>query len=187
MDPINPNEVSAIVGGAPNGWYQDLPNNPADIPDPITNPNGRGAERIVVDPQANANVAAYIGTMIQSDPCVISLPAFLYARDYTSGSSLVETCVGLVCTIQKYLAFASGAVGFTGPLGRVQADGSISLGGIVSAETGGSSSVNFKNPITGPGLRWSWRLLGRPAVSFSRTTFGACQLPRPVGSRASLW
>jgi len=156
MNPINADEVSAIVGGAPNGWYQDLPNNPADIYDPITNPTGRGAERIVVDPQANANVAAYIGTMIQSDPCVISLPAFLYARDYTTGSSLIEDSTG---TVQKYLAYGTGAVGFTGPLGRVQADGSISLGGIVSAETGGSSSVNFKNPITGPGLRWSWRLL----------------------------
>jgi len=162
MDPINADEVSAIAGGAPNGWFQDLPNNPADVYDPVTNPSGRGAERIVVDPQANVNIAVYVGTMIQSDPCVISLPAFLFARDYTTGKSLIQNSGG---TVQPYIAFASGIVGLAAPLGILNpASGGgsptcCSLGGLISGEVPGTSAVSFVNPITGPGLRWSWRLL----------------------------
>jgi type IV pilus assembly protein PilY1 len=157
MAPINADEVSAIVGGAPNGWYQDLPNNPADLYDPVTSPKGRGAERIVIDPSASVNVATYIGTMVQNDPCVISLPAFLYARNFTTGETLLEDSGG---TLMAYLPFGSGGVGFAGPIGAIQADGSMALGGLMTPETGGGTSpVKFKNPITGPGIRWSWRLL----------------------------
>ena len=73
-------DLGAIAGGAPNGWYQDLPNDPATL---------EGAQRIVQDPDANANIASYIGTKIQDDPCLLSLPAYLYARDYTSARSLI--------------------------------------------------------------------------------------------------
>jgi Tfp pilus tip-associated adhesin PilY1 len=157
MAPINVDEVSAIAGGAPNGWYQDLPNNPADLYDPVTAPKGRGAERIVIDPSASVNVATYIGTMVGNDPCVISLPAFLYARNYTTGETLLEGSGG---TLMAYLPFGSGGVGFAGPIGAIQADGSMALGGLMTPETGGGTSpVKFKNPITGPGIRWSWRLL----------------------------
>jgi hypothetical protein len=139
--------VNGIVGGAPNGWYHDLPNNLADLVN--------GAQRIVVDPQSSANIASYIGTKIQDDPCVISLPAFLYARDYTTARSLVQDSGG---TIQPYMYFPGGAV--SGQLvGRVQPDGSLSLGAIVSGEIPGTTPVNIANPITGPGIRWSWRLL----------------------------
>jgi type IV pilus assembly protein PilY1 len=147
MSPINPDGVSGIAGGAPNGWYQDLPSDPND---PIL-----GAQRIVVDPVSQVNIASYIGTKIQDDPCVISLPAFLYARDYTSGASLLENSGG---GIVPYLDFPGGGVGLQ-LVARTQLDGSISLGAMISGEIPGTTPVNIKNPVTGPGIRWSWRLL----------------------------
>jgi type IV pilus assembly protein PilY1 len=62
LKPINPDGISAVAGGAPDGWYHDLPDVAPD------------AQRMVVDPQSNLNVAAYVGTKVQNDPCVISLP-----------------------------------------------------------------------------------------------------------------
>src|SRR5699024_2840606 len=133
---------SAIVGGAPNGWYDDLPTSPT-------------AERIVVDVQADVNIALYIGTQAQDDPCVISLPANLYARDFTSGRSLLLDSSGT--TIVASLPFAGGAVGGT-LVGRVGALGQ-SLGALISGEVPGTKPVNIQNPVTGPGSRLSWRLL----------------------------
>jgi len=150
-------DTAAIAGGAPNGWYQDLPNNPGD---PIL-----GSQRIVVDPQSQANIASYIGTKVQDDVCQLSLPAFLYARDYTSASSLLETAPN---TFAPYMALqimdASGNLIDLGGVGlqlvgRIQVDGSMSLGALTSGEIPGTKPYDIKNPVTGPGLRWSWRLL----------------------------
>src|SRR4029434_9374657 len=101
-----------------------------------------GGQRIVVDPQSSANIASYVGTKIQDDPCVISLPAFLYARDYTTARSLVEDSGG---TVQPYLYFPGGAVGVQ-LVSRVQPDGSLSLGAIVSGEIPGTTPVDIVNP-----------------------------------------
>jgi type IV pilus assembly protein PilY1 len=143
MSPINPDGVSAIVGGAPNGWYEDLPATP---------PN---AERVVVDVNADVNIAAYIGTQAQNDPCVISLPASLYARDYTTGRSLIVA--GGIATHR--ISIAEGAVGGT-LVGRVDpTTGVQSLGWLISQEIPGSKPIDIINPVTGPGNRLSWRLL----------------------------
>jgi type IV pilus assembly protein PilY1 len=142
LQPVNADKKSAIVGGAPNGWYDDLPTSPT-------------AERIVVDVQADVNIALYIGTQAQDDPCVISLPANLYARDFTSGRSLLLDSGGT--TIVASLPFAGGAVGGT-LVGRVGALGQ-SLGALISGEVPGTKPVNIQNPVTGPGSRLSWRLL----------------------------
>jgi hypothetical protein len=143
--------VNAIVGGAPNGWYHDLPSDPANLL--------LGAQRIVVDPQSSVNIASYIGTKIQDDPCIISLPAFLYARDYTTAKSLLESAGG---AIVPYVEFAQG-LNDAQLVGRVQADGSLSLAALGSSPPKPGSPaitpVNIRNPVTGPGLRWSWRLL----------------------------
>ena len=145
-------QTAPIVGGAPNGWYEDMPNNPAD---PIL-----GAQRIVVDPVSQVNIAAWIGTKIQDDPCQLSLPAYLYARDYTAAGSLLESGGALVPSFWNQDA-SGGDLGGAGLqlVGRVQADGSLSLGALVSGEVPGTTPFDIKNPVTGPGLRWSWRLL----------------------------
>ena len=153
LSPINIDKVSAIVGGAPNGWYQDLPNNTAD---PI-----RGAQRIIIDPQSSVNIASYVGTKTQDDPCLINLPAFLYARDYTSAASLIEVAGAIVPDYSFGNGLNTAAIA-----GGTHADGSIGLlvVGIPPPPPPGSSTnpvepVNIKNPVTGPGTRWSWRML----------------------------
>lgn len=144
LEPINADGKSAIVGGAPNGWYHDLPS-----ADPTT------AQRIVVDVQADINIAAYIGTQAPNDPCIISLPASLYARDYTSARSLIEQGGSVVASV----TLPEGAVG--GMLvGRIDpVTGAQSLGWLISTGIPGSKPFDIVNPVTGPGNRLSWRLL----------------------------
>jgi Tfp pilus tip-associated adhesin PilY1 len=145
MKPINADGVSAIVGGAPNGWYHDLPNTAAD------------SERIVVDVIANLNAATYIGTQVTQDPCIVDLPAYLYVHDYTTGESLLENGAGGPIIASIHLP--TGAVGAQ-LAGFIQPDTSQTLGGIITSESGGNSVVfNIKNAVTGPGARMSWRLL----------------------------
>jgi len=145
---LGSNGINAIAGGAPNGWYHDLPN---------TSPT---AERIVVDVQADVNVAAYIGTQAPNDPCIIALPASIYARDYTTGKSLISSGGATVASIYA----ANGAVG-----GTLVASGTVGPGGVFTPEAfkfliskegpPGSTPYDINNPVTGPGNRLSWRLL----------------------------
>jgi type IV pilus assembly protein PilY1 len=144
LEPISVDDISAIAGGAPNGWYHDLPYLDATT-----------AERIVVDVAADVNVAAYIGTQVPNDPCIISLPASLYARDYTSARSLLESGGSTVASI----LWDKGAVGGT-LVGRMNpVTGEQSLGWLLSKEVPGSEPVDIQNPVKGPGNRLTWRLL----------------------------
>jgi len=141
MKPINTDKVSSIVGGAPNGWYDDLPLTPT-------------AERIVVDVQADVNIAAYVGTQAPNDPCVISLPATLYARDFTTAKSLLLSAG----SVTPGISISEGAIGTT-IVGRKDSAGNQSLGILVSSEVPGTKPFDVLNPVTGPGQRLSWRLL----------------------------
>lgn len=143
MSATNADGVSAIAGGAPNGWYHDLPNVSGN------------SQRIVVDPQSNVNVAAYVGTKVQDDPCLISLPATLYARDYTTGEAL--TMDG--STVVSGIDFEKGLVDIE-TVGMIQDDGSQVVGIIGSQEVPGIKPAKIKNKFTGIGTRMSWRLLG---------------------------
>jgi type IV pilus assembly protein PilY1 len=143
MSATNPDGVSSIVGGAPNGWYHDLPNVSGD------------AQRIVTDVQSNVNIAQYIGTRVQDDPCLISLPANLYARDYTTARSLVVSSGTVVSSIYLPKGAASAMT-----VGRTQADGTQTLGVLVFGEIPGILPFDLQNPVVGQGSRLSWRLLG---------------------------
>lgn len=160
LKPINPDGVSAIAGGAPNGWYHDVdtlpgafatdPTCPACGPPPAT----VAGRRIVVDVQADVNVASYIVTEPQTDPCVIALPAALVAREYSTAESLLSSGGSAVGSVP----FSQGAV--AAPIiGRTQADGSYSLGALVSLEVPGSAPIDIRNPVVGSVHRLSWRLL----------------------------
>ena len=86
----------------------------------------------------------------------IALPATLYARDYTTGRSLLEDSGG---SQVASIAMANGAVGGT-LVGRVDpVTGAQSLGWLVSKEVPGSTPIDIINPVSGPGSRLSWRLL----------------------------
>jgi type IV pilus assembly protein PilY1 len=143
MVPINADRINAITGGAPNGWYDDLPLTPT-------------AERVVVDVEADDNIATYIGTQAQTDPCVIALPATFYARDYVTGKSLVMDGGGNIIA-GAFLQY--GAV--SNPIvNRMTSDGSPSFASLPTPEAPGQNSViNLVNPLTGVGSRLSWRLL----------------------------
>jgi len=134
--------ISKIVGGAPNGWHEDFLND---------------GERMVVDPSAAVNIAAYVGTMVQDDPCIIALPANLYGRDYTTGESVIKDTGGAVV---PSLLFGAGVVGVE-VVGRVDpGTGQQTVGISTSQEIPGAFPVDVVNKFQGLGNRISWKLLG---------------------------
>jgi type IV pilus assembly protein PilY1 len=141
--PINPDLVSAVVGGAPNGWFHDLP-------------TGVNAERIVTDVEADVNTVTYVGTQAQTDPCIIALPANVYAREYTTGRSLLADAGGN--PIPAFYSAAGGVgmqvVGMTDP-----STGAITLGGLLSLEIPGTSPIRFVPPNIVGNNRFGFRLL----------------------------
>ncbi len=133
--------VTGVGAVAPNGWYNDLP----------------AGQRIVQDVQADLNLVAYSGTAVQPDPCLTSLPAYIYARDFTTAESLIYT--GGVA--QPYFFSTEGAVG----LELVALDSATSsfpkLAIVFTKETNASiQPVEVKPKSFGGGHRLSWRLLG---------------------------
>ena len=132
-----------LVGAVPNGWYMDLPL----------------GQRIVLDPSAELNVATFIATYVQNPPdqCLTSLPAYLYAREYTSAES--DVLSGGVIVASGYSAL--GAVGL-GIVALMDPSSSFpKLGGVISPENG-SNPVSFKfaPKSFGGQHRMSWRMLG---------------------------
>ena len=136
--------ASGVVGVgavAPNGWYHDLP----------------VGERIVNDVLADLNLVGYNGTSVQPDPCLTSLPAYVYARDFTTGESLIFT--GGV--VQPYYFSAEGAVG----LELVALDSPTTsfpeLAIVFTKETNASiAPIKVKPKAFGGGHRLTWRILG---------------------------
>ena len=112
---------------------------------------------MVVDPSAAVNIAAYVGTMVQDDPCIIALPANLYGRDYTTGESVLQNSGGAV--IDKMLN-DSGIVGVE-VVGKVDpVTGQQKVGIVTSMEIPGAFPVDVVNKFQGVGNRISWKLLG---------------------------
>ncbi len=134
--------IVGVTGPAPNGWKQDLP----------------AGQRIVVDVVAEFNVVLYAGTVLQPDPCLTELPAYVYARDYVSAESVAFP--GGVQ--QPYFYSAGGAVGldmiaFYDPTKSFPSiGGGISVGGA----SGGFTPAPIKPKAFGGGHRLSWRILG---------------------------
>jgi type IV pilus assembly protein PilY1 len=134
--------IAGVGGPAPNGWRQDLPS----------------GQRIVVDPVAEFNVVLYSGTVLQPDPCLTSLPAYVYGRDYVSGESVVFTGGAQ----QPYFYTAEGAVGLDmvalyDPSQSFPVIAGIASGGDAS---GGIRPISIKPKSFGGGHRLSWRILG---------------------------
>jgi len=133
---------TAGVGGvAPNGWFSDL----------------AVGQRIVNDVQADLNLVAYAGTTTQDDPCLTSLPAYIYARDFTTGESLVYSGG----TVQPYYYSLEGAVGLE-LVALDSATGSFpELAIVFTSETNAQiRPVEIRPKSFGGGHRLSWRIVG---------------------------
>ncbi len=142
--PINADLVSAIVGGAPNGWFHDLP-------------VGANAERIVNDVEGDVNTITYVGTQAQTDPCIIALPANVYAREYTTGRSLIADSGGN--PIPSFYS-ALGGVGMQNVAMTDPVTGQTVLGGLLSLEVPGTAVITYVPPNIQGNNRFGFRLLG---------------------------
>ncbi len=132
-----------LAGTTAFGWFHDLP-------------TGANAERIVFDVEADANAVTYVGTQVQSDPCIIALPANIYAREFTTAESLINDPINGWFYHDDKGGVGMQVVGLTDPV-----TGEVTLGGLLTHETRASTKpVKFKNPGFGSRNRFSWRLLG---------------------------
>lgn len=134
--------IAGVTGTAPNGWRQDLPS----------------GQRIVVDPVAEFNVVLYAGTVLQPDPCLTSLPAYVYGRDYVSAESVLFP--GGVQA--AYFYTAQGAVGLDLVALYDPTKSFPVLSGVTSGGGAGDGVTPFaiKPKSFGGGHRLSWRILG---------------------------
>jgi type IV pilus assembly protein PilY1 len=132
------------------GWFDDLPL----------------GQRIVVPPRASVGVIAYIATSTlgAGDPCLLDLPAFIYARDYATGQSqLTDDPTGGTGNPVENIAAGDGAVGLqivTFPSGTGASD----FPDIRLAITLPSGEVVYFRPhiaVVPFGHRMSWRLLSQ--------------------------
>ncbi len=131
-----------LAGTAAFGWFHDLP-------------TGANAERIVFDVEADANAVTYVGTQVQSDPCIIALPADIYAREFTTAESLINDPLNGWFSFDAKGGVGMQVVGLTDPV-----TGEVTLGGLLTHETRASTKpIQFKNPGFGSRNRFSWRLL----------------------------
>ncbi len=133
--------TAPLVGAVPNGWYMDLPL----------------GQRVVVDPEADLNVVTFIATATQPDPCLTSLPAYIYAREYTTADSDIQ--VGGVTVNAAYSD--QGAVGLE-LVALLSASSSFPVLGIaITQETNaGITPYTLQPKSFGGAHRMSWRMLG---------------------------
>ena len=135
-----------VAGGAPNGWFHDLPDGSG----------GPGApnERIVIDVEGDVNTVTYIGTQTTNDVCTIALPANIYAREFATGTSLINDPLN-----GWFYHDDAGGVGMQIIGMQDPTTGAITLAGLLSHEIPGTKPIAFKNPSTFGRNRMSWRLL----------------------------
>jgi type IV pilus assembly protein PilY1 len=134
---------AGLASSSATGWKFDLPI----------------GERIVVNPEADLNVLVFAGTQAPTDPCVTSLPANIYAREFSTGASLIADAGG-----NRLTSFFSndGAVGTTIVSVQDSSAGALPVLKVVfTRETNASIvPVSIIPPNLGSGHRFSIRMLG---------------------------
>jgi type IV pilus assembly protein PilY1 len=136
--------TAAIVGAVPNGWYMDLPL----------------GQRIVTNLEADLNVVTFIGTEVPNDPCLTALPAFIYAREFTTAESdVIDSGTG--ATLSSFFS-AQGAVSndLIATVNPLSPNFPTLMIGFSRETNGGIGAVKVQPKSFGSGVRMSWRLLG---------------------------
>ncbi len=139
-------KINGLTTKPAKGWYDDLP----------------PGERMVTPVQAAVSVLAYAGTAAQDNPCLTGLPATLYVREFSLGTSLLSVSGTQVSGIAE----VQGAVGLDIAI-FVDSSSAGSAAGVdirVAVTAGTTGDVIFQH-ITPPSFlsahRMSWRLLGQ--------------------------
>jgi type IV pilus assembly protein PilY1 len=139
-------DMNGLTTPSSTGWRFDLP----------ADPN----ERIITPIQADLNVVAFSGTQAQNDPCVTSLPANLYAREFATGRSVLVDGAG---NLLPSFYSSEGAVGLSLVSVQTATPGSVPTLKLVwrkGKDAGSLASIDLKSPVIGSGHRFSFRFLG---------------------------
>ena len=149
LDPLT-DVINGLSSKPVHGWYQDLPQ----------------GQRIITPPQAALSVVAYAGTSAQDNPCLTGEPATLYVREFSLGTSLLDTSDfaggGGVDPTSGGIAVASGAVGLDIAIFSDAGGSSVDIRVAVTAGTTGDVVFqHIKPPAYLAAHRMSWRLLGQ--------------------------
>ena len=156
------------------------------------------AERIVVDVEADVNIVTYIGTQVQNDPCIIALPAYIYARDYTT-RQVADRRSAANRSVRLSIRRAASACRSSACMDPVT--GAISLGGLAVARDSGHEAGRRQEPVFGGRNRFSWRLLresdaddvsraalrGAPSGKSKRLAARGRRCPRPRRVDIAVW
>ena len=83
----NLNAVTDLTKGIPapeNGWFFDLPGGS----------QATGRERIILDLDANSGVVSFVGNISSNDPCSVGGTSNVYATEYETGLTVLQTQQG---------------------------------------------------------------------------------------------
>ena len=143
---VSATSMTGFSGTPGRGWFQDA-----------TDP----AQKIITDVTADLQTVVFVFSKPSDDPCVGALTSVLYARDFTTGNSVLESTGGeVVPSIADVGAVAGvtliqGAGGATSTSSsNVRAQVTTMTGQVVSFGIKLAAAVNNRHRV-------SWRLLNR--------------------------
>jgi type IV pilus assembly protein PilY1 len=150
LDPLNPANNFGLAAVPVKGWYHNL----------------AVGQRIVVPPQAALGLVAYVVTRPPSaDLCAIGLPVTIYAREYTTGQSLLTTNTDTGTGAAVFgINVDAGGVGLQFVTFQPSDGGASSTPDLRLAMTLPDGTVRYYKPKLPPAFfqhRMSWRLLGQ--------------------------
>ncbi len=125
------------------GWFDDLP----------------AGQQIVAAPQAAVSIIGYIGSSVQTDPCLTGMQANVYAREFSTGQSLFTDSGGVPI---ESVAVPEGGVGLAIVALETAAGAAPEIRLVVT--TAAKISPKILKPGKSGALadhRMSWRLLGQ--------------------------
>ena len=142
---VDGTQVTGFSGSFGRGWYQDAPSD---------------GSRIVTDVIADVQTVVWVTSKPSSDPCDATLTSTLYARDYLTGNSVLESTSGtIVASIGDIGAIAGVTLiqsqgGASGSTGDVRIQVTTMKGQVFSFGVRPPGGTNSKHRV-------SWRLLNR--------------------------
>ena len=147
LNAVNGNSIGGFTGPATGrGWYQDAKNS---------------KQKIVTDVSADVQTVVYAFSEPADDACESSLAATLYAREFGTGNSVLESAGGQVVASVADIGSIAGATLIQGQPGT----GSASSGDVrVQVTTMKGQVFSFGVKLAGapsPKHRVSWRLLNK--------------------------
>ncbi len=151
MQPIAATNTAGLPTQPQYGWYQDLTDEPGS--------------RIVVPPEADIGLVAFVATIPSNDVCIIGSPARVFVRTFATGESKLNDPGGGPGIVPSWYIAEGGAGVFFGALEKAGSTPGTYIPDLRLMVTTAKDGQVFTYKVQPPNLvaahRMSWRQLGQ--------------------------